>query len=313
MKPRVLISTSSFGKNDRRPLELLEAYGAEYFLNPYGRKLQTDETLALLKDVDGIIAGTETLDRSILEQTPRLKVISRCGTGLDNVDLEAAVELGKRVYNTPEALVDAVAELALGGILDVLRRISYADRQIRQGVWEKPLGGLLRGKTVGILGLGRIGKAFVRLLQPFGVSILAYDLCQDEAFAKRYGVTYVSLEDGLSRADIVTLHLSYNSQVHHVLNRARLALLKPGAILVNCARGGLVDETALYDLLKSGKLSGAYLDTFEEEPYRGPLIELPNVVLTPHIGSYANECRLQMELEAVENLLRFFQEERVHE
>jgi D-3-phosphoglycerate dehydrogenase / 2-oxoglutarate reductase len=304
MKPSILISTSSFGKQDRQPLDALEAAGVTYQLNPYGRKLKPEETMALLERVDGLIAGTELLDRHVLEQAHRLKVISRVGTGLDNVDLAAAEELGIQVYNTPDAHVDAVAELTLAGILDVLRRVTYADRQVRQGQWDKPMGLLLRGKTIGIIGLGRIGKAVVRLLQPFGVRVLAYEPYPDDDFAGQYGVTFCALEDVLGQADVVSLHLSYSAPNRNLLDATRLAQMKPSAFLVNCARGGLVDEGALYEALRDGRLSGAFVDTFAQEPYQGPLVELENIVLTTHIGSYAAEVRLRMEMEAVENLLR---------
>jgi D-3-phosphoglycerate dehydrogenase len=301
---KILISTSSFGKQNRQPLDVLETAALDCLLNPYGRKLKPEETIALLEGVDGLIAGTELLDRPILEHAPRLKVISRVGTGLDNVDLAAAEELGIQVYNTPDAHVDAVAELTLAGMLDCLRRVTYADRQVRQGQWDKPMGLLLRGKTIGIIGLGRIGKAVVRLLQPFGVTVLAYEPYPDEDFACQHGVTFHSLEDVLEQADLVSLHLSYSTTNRDLLNAARLAQMKPGAYLVNCARGGLVDEQALYEALRDGRLSGAFVDTFAQEPYQGPLAELENVILTTHIGSYAAEVRLRMEMEAVENLLR---------
>src|SRR5581483_10941562 len=140
------------------------------------------------------IAGTELLDESVLSQVPRLQVISRCGVGLDNVDLQAAHKLGIQVFSTPEALADAVSELTLGGMLCVLRQIAYSDHTIRTGSWDKPMGTLLRGKTVGIVGLGRVGKALVRLLQPFGVTVLAYDPCWDNTFAEQFAVTRKSLE-----------------------------------------------------------------------------------------------------------------------
>ena len=307
MKLKTLISTSTFGRIDRQPLEMLASAGIEYNLNPYERKLQPEETISLLQDIDGLIAGTELLDHNILSQTPKLKVISRCGTGLDNVDLDAAAELGIEVFNTPDAITDAVAELTLGGILNLIRQVGNADRLIRQGGWQKPMGGLLREKTVGIIGLGRVGKALTKLLQPFSVTILAYDIFEDGDFAQQHNVQYCSLEQLLAQADIITVHLSYSGQVWHLLDRSCLELLKPGAFLVNCARGGIIDEDALHELLQEGKLAGAYLDTFEREPYRGPLTTLDNVLLTPHIGSYAAESRLRMEIEAVENLLRFFQ------
>jgi D-3-phosphoglycerate dehydrogenase len=306
-KLRILISTSTFGQTSSVPLSLLETFGVEYTLNPFGRRLNIEETIELLRGCDGLIAGTEQLDRRVLGQAARLKVISRCGTGLDNVDLAAAAEKGIRVYNTPSAPADAVSELTLGGILDLLRQISFTDRAIRRGTWDKPMGRLLRGKTVGIIGLGRVGKALVKLLQPFGVQIISYDPRRDEAFADTFHVTYVPLDVLLTRVDVITLHLSYSEQVYHLLDQTRLAKIKPTAILVNCARGGIVDEIALYERLRSGHLAGAYLDTFEQEPYVGPLAELPNVLMTSHIGSYAQESRADMEVEAVRNLLGFFQ------
>ncbi|MBI3090365.1 MAG: phosphoglycerate dehydrogenase [Candidatus Tectomicrobia bacterium] len=310
MKPRIVISTSSFGVMSRRPLELLEAFGAEYALNPYGRKLRAEESMELLREAHGVIAGTERLDRAVLEQAPRLRIISRCGTGVDNIDLEAAAERGLRVCTTPEAPVDGAAEVTLAGMLNVLRRLGEADRRLRAGAWEKPMGGLLRGRTVGIIGLGRVGKAVVKLLQPFAVRLLAFDPQRDDAFAAQYGVSYTDFAKVVQEAEILTLHCAYSPTLHHLLDRATLSVMKPGAILVNCARGGLVDEQALYELLRAGRLAGAYLDTFELEPYVGPLTELPNVLLSPHIGSYAAECRVRMEVEAVENVLRFFRNER---
>ena len=305
---KVLVSTSSFGQVDPRPVQLLEEHGVEYVVSPTGLRQDPAEAVELLQDVDGLIAGTERLGRQLLSSAPKLKVISRCGIGVDNVDLEAASDLGIEVYNTPEAPVDAVAELALAGILDLLRSVSRADREIREGTWSRPMGRLLQGKSVGTIGLGRIGKALCLLLQPFRVTILAHDPVQDQKFARTHNVRYVTLEELLKESDVVTLHLPYSQEVHHLVDRGRLAQMKSGSILVNCSRGGLVDEEALYELLKEGKLGGAHLDTFDEEPYTGPLIGLPNVLLTCHIGSYAAECRAMMELEAVENLLRFFGE-----
>jgi D-3-phosphoglycerate dehydrogenase / 2-oxoglutarate reductase len=306
MKPHILVTTSSFGRTGRQPLDMLESFGTRVTVNPYGRRLQPDESKVLLADVDGLIAGTEKLDRDVLDHAPRLRVISRVGTGLDSIDLAAARERGIAVHNTPDAHVDAVAELTLAGILDLLRQVSTADAQLRQGTWKKPMGRLLRGKTVGLVGLGRVGKALVQLLRPFAVKVVAYDLVQDEAFATEHGVCYLPLTEVLAQAEIVSLHLPYSSDRHHFIGRQELAACRKGALLINCARGGLVDEAALLALLEEGHLGGAYLDTFEKEPYQGPLTEMSTVLLTPHIGSYAAECRLRMEVEAVENLLRHF-------
>jgi len=307
MKPKILISTSSFGQTDVRPVEMLNSSGVEYVMNPYGRKLKREETVSLLRDMDGLIAGTEMLDKEILKQFPKLGVISRCGTGTDNIDMNAADEFGIRIFNTPDAHVNAVAELTLAGILDLLRSVSYADRIIRQKGWEKPMGKLLREKTVGIIGMGRVGKALAILLQPFKNTIFTYDVYEDKKFAEQYGICYSTLNDLLMKSDIVTLHMPYHDSFYHFLDRSRLASVKKGAFVVNCGRGGLIDEQALYEFLKEHRIGGAYIDTFEKEPYQGPLIELPNVILTPHIGSYAAECRTAMEIQAVENLLQFFQ------
>ena len=303
----ILISTSSFGKHSREPLDLLESWGARYQLNAHGRKLAAEEVASLLNDVDGLIAGTEPLTRDVLLRGPRLKVISRCGTGLDNVDLNAARELGIEVRNTPAAHVDAVAELSLAAMLSSLRRLIEADRSVRSGAWKKPMGRLLRGKTVGVVGVGRVGKRLIELLAPFEVSILAFDPQQDDTFASAREMKYVSLDDLLLKSDIVTLHLPYSPQSDRLIGRNELNRMKHDAILVNCSRGGIVDEEALYDALHEGKLGSAHVDTFGVEPYAGRLSQFNNVTLSPHIGSYAVECRIQMEREAVENLIECFE------
>lgn len=308
--PVVAISTSSFGVHDRAPLATLERAGFEARLNPHGRRLTKDETREILAGAVGLVAGTETLDREVLESAPELRVISRCGSGLDSVDLVAAQAAGIPVLSTPGAPVAAVAELTLAGILDLLRQVSAADRRVRAGEWQKPMGRLLAGKRIGIVGLGRVGRRLVELLAPFEPTLLAHDPAPDNELAERHDIAYRELDEVLSEADIVTLHLPYSPATHHLLDRRRLALMRPGALLVNAARGGLVDESALYDSLERGHLGGAYLDVFEREPYDGPLLGLGNVILTPHIGSYAVETRVAMETEAVANLLLFFAAER---
>ena len=285
---------------------MLEAWGAQYRLNAQGRKLTAEEIASLLGDVDGLVAGTEPLTREVLLRAPRLKVISRCGTGLDNVDLAAAEELGIQVRNTPDAHVDAVAELTLAAMLSALRKLPEADRSIRAGDWKKPMGRLLRGRTVGLVGLGRVGRRLIELLAPFQVDVLATDPNEDSDLAAPMGVQYVTLDELLEKSDIVSLHLPYSADVRHLINAERLGRMKSDAVLVNCARGGLVDEEALCAALREGRLGGAHLDTFESEPYAGPLCELTGLTLSSHIGSYAVEGRVQMERQAVENLIACF-------
>ncbi|HEX5781271.1 MAG TPA: phosphoglycerate dehydrogenase, partial [Solirubrobacteraceae bacterium] len=246
------------------------------------------------------------LDADVLAAARKLRVISRVGVGLDSVDLNAARAEGIVVRNTPDAVTNPVAELTLSGIVNVLRHVSLMDRELRGGDWNRRMGRMLTGRTVGIIGLGRIGRRLSTLLAPFDVKLLASERAPDHAVAKRLGVTFVTLEELLAEADVVTLHLPGGSRP--ILGADQLALMKPDAVLVNTSRGGLVDEHALHAALSEGRLAGAYVDTFEDEPYEGPLRDLPNVLLTPHAGSFTAEARLQMEMEAVENMLAALEE-----
>lgn len=299
----VAISTGSFGRESPRPLELLRAAGFEIRPNASGRTLTSDEAKEHLQGVVGLVAGTEKLTREVLAANPQLRCISRVGVGIDGVDLAAAKELGITVVNTPEAHVDAVAELTLAGLFAALRQIPKSDASIRGGAFEKPMGRLLRGKSVGFIGFGRVARALAKLLAPFEGERWAYDPQQDEAGAQALGVRYGSLDEVLAASDIISLHLPYSKAAHNLIGAGELAKMKDEAILVNTARGGLVDEAALLAHLQSKPKAAAYLDCFEKEPYQGPLAQAKNAVLTAHIGSYAREARIRMEVEAVENLL----------
>lgn len=300
--PKILITTSSFNIDAAEPLGRLKDAGFEIVMNPHGRKLDGNEVEALLSDeVVGMIAGTEPLTRRVLCGAKSLKVVSRCGIGLDSVDIIAAKECGIEVYNTPDAPSSAVAEFTLGLILDVLRRISQADRQIRDGKWKPLMGHLLATRTVGIVGYGRIGRRVAKLVHAFGARVLVTDAAQ----IKPDGISEIcSLDRLLAEADVVTLHVPFQKVAAYFVDERAIASMKRNAVLVNTARGGLVDENALAVALREGYLSGAALDTFEKEPYLGPLAKLPQVVLTAHMGSYAEEARGIMEREAADNLVK---------
>jgi D-3-phosphoglycerate dehydrogenase len=299
----IAISTSSFGDADAAPLDRLSARGYTWRLNPHGRQLTEAEAIAHTRGAVGLVAGTEKLTAAVLRELPGLKVVSRVGAGIDNVDLDAAASLGIAVRSTPDAHVDAVAELALAGILASLRRLGPADRGVRGHGWRKPMGSLLRGRTVGVVGFGRVGRAVAALLAPFGVTLLAFDPAPDAAAALALGARYVALDELLRASDVVTLHVPYGRGVHHLIGARELDLMKPDALIANTARGGLIDEEALAAHLAANRGALAYLDCFEREPYTGPLATSDQVLCTPHIGSYAREARLRMEAEAVENLL----------
>ncbi len=303
---KIFISTSSFGKYDKSLIETLKRKDFMVTLNPYGRELNECEIKELLNGVDGLIAGTEPLTRNVIYSAQNLKVISRCGIGIDNVDIEATEERGIKLYRTPEGPALAVAELTLGLILDSLRYISYLSKKIRSGGWEKKMGRLLTGKTVGIVGMGTIGKRLTTLLKPFNCEILARDHLPDREFAKENNVNYVQLDKLLSDSDIVTLHLPLENDTKGLFNRNLFSQMKDGAIFINTSRGKIVEEDDLYDVLREGKIAHACLDVYRDEPYTGKLKELDNVTLTCHVGSYAKEARAEMEEQAVKNLIKGF-------
>ena len=300
----IFITTTTFAHFSTTPLKLFKEKGYNVVLNDKGRKLNEDELVEKIPDFDGILAGTEVYSKRVLNKAVKLRAISRLGVGIDNIDLEFAKQKGIRVYKTWTTPAPAVAELVLGLMLDLARKISYQNNTLKSGKWKKEMGNLLQGKTLGIVGLGTIGKTLVKLVKGFNFNILAFDLYQDDLFAKNYGVNYCNLGTLLGKSDIVSIHLNLSDETNGLMNEERINSLKPECILINTSRGEILDEKALYTVLKEKKILGAGLDVFNDEPYAGPLTELNNVVLTPHIGAYAKELRVQMEIEAVENLIR---------
>ncbi|MFQ5864012.1 MAG: phosphoglycerate dehydrogenase [bacterium] len=303
-KHRVLIATSPFGKTGRKPLDLLEATGWELIHNPYGRRLKVSEIPELIEDVDAVIAGTEPYTREILQEAKRLKVISRVGIGLDSVDLHACKEFGIAVTYTPDAPSQAVAELTVGNIINLSRYILSSDRSVRESAWNRFMGVLLKEMTIGIVGVGRIGKRVCKLLQPFNPKILACELEPDFGFGKKYGLKWVSKNELFRHSDLVSLHIPYNDHNHHYVDRNTISMMKTGSYLINTSRGGVVDEEALTDALLQKHLGGAALDVFEKEPYEGVLTQLDNVILTAHMGASAQASRFLMETGAAEDCIR---------
>ena len=297
---KIAITTSSFAKFSQEPLQLLAARGIEYVLNPHGRALREEEIAPLLEGCVGVAAGTEPYTKAVLAALPGLKVISRCGVGMDNVDLPAAKDLGIAVCNTPEGPTEAVAELVLGLALDLLRGISLQDRAMRAGVWKKHMGSLLAGRRVGIVGMGRIGRAVQKKFDLLGAITAYADPYVENGPCQRF-----ELDELLASSELISLHVAGPAKGEGpLLDARRVNLLPAGAWLINCARGGVVDEAALFARLKDGSLAGAALDVFEEEPYTGPLLDLENTLLTPHIGSYARQARAKMEEDTILNLLQ---------
>lgn len=296
---KILLAPSSFAATDASPKDRIVSAGYEVIENPYKRKLTKNELLDLLTaDVVGTIAGLEAYDREVMDRT-NIKVVSRVGSGLSNIDLGSANDLGVEVCYTPYGPTAAVAELTVGSLLCLLRHISWMDGDLHQRQWNKKIGCQLEGRTVLIIGFGRIGRRVAELLVPFGVNIIVVDPFLDGTEGVPCKVC--ALREALPLADVITVH---SSGEDCVLGENEFFLMKDGVFLLNAARGGIIAEKALLEALDKGRVAGAWIDAFQNEPYTGPLCDFKQVILTPHIGSYTHECRSSMENEAVDNLLR---------
>ena len=295
---KVLITTSSYGK---QAVQVLEQSGFEVINNPYRRKITQTELIPLLDGIQGVIAGLEQYNYDILSES-KLKIISRCGSGISNIDLDAAKKLGIAVYNTPEGPTQSVAELTVGCLLSLIRDVPRANNLMHVGKWQKFTGHLIEDMNVLVIGYGRIGKTVAKILSVIGAKILVHD-----PFVNKNEILppfkRVDLNDGIESADVITLHSSGENMI---LGVNEFALMRAGVCILNASRGGLIDEDALERTLISGQVAGAWLDTFSEEPYYGNLSKYSQVILTPHIGSYTEEGRYKMEIEAANNLLLGF-------
>ena len=260
-----------------------------------------------IDDLDAIIVRSATkVRKEFIDRAKNLKVIGRAGVGLDNVDVKYAKSKGIKTINTPGATSISVAELVIGLILAVMRKIAYADRETRMGTWPKKKckGIEMYDKTLGIIGMGRIGREVAKRAKAFGTQVIYYDISKlSNEQMNSLDVEYRDLENLLSESDIITVHLPLLPETKHLINREMIGKMKEGAIFVDAARGGIVDEEALYEALKSGKLYGAALDVYENEPLEeSKLFELNNIILTPHIGAQTSEGQARAGIEIAEKV-----------
>lgn len=306
---KVFVSTHPFSETSTLPMKLLRDEGIEVCTNRYGRKMTTAELAKEIADADILIAGTEKITDEVLQKAPNLKLISRVGIGLDGINFELCQKYNIRVVYTPDAPTMAVAELCIGMMLDLARQISITDRNIRNGIWHRHMGMLLYGKTIGILGMGRIGKSIVHLLSNFNVKFVAYDINPDFAFGRLYNVDFLSKEEVLQQSDIVSVNIPLKIDTYDFITYKELEMMRKESFLINTARGGIVNEHDLYLALYNNVIAGAAIDVFEEEPYKGNLCELNNCLLTCHMGASTIDSRTDMEIQAVEEALRFIRGE----
>ncbi|MCL4396451.1 MAG: phosphoglycerate dehydrogenase [Chloroflexi bacterium] len=304
--PKVVVTARSFRQLRGQHWKVLEDAGLEIVTPPVDRPLSEAELIPLLKDADAALVGVDEVTAQVIASAPRLKVISKHGVGVDAIDVAAATRRGVAVTNTPGANQVAVAEFAVALILSLARRIPSHDLVVRAGKWNRQIGIELADKTVGIVGLGRIGKEVALRLEAFRMRLVAYDVFQDRVFASEHAVEFVPLDQLLSQSDFVTLHATLNAESHFLIGEKELALFKPTAFLVNTARGGLVDEAALYRALSENRLAGSALDVFADEPPKdSPLLQLGDkVILTPHLGAQTRETVQRMGTMAAQNLVQ---------
>lgn len=291
---KIVVGASSFSDSSDKAMDLLLEKGFKVIKNPYKRRLTEEEIIEHLSGADGLLAGLEPLNENVFNHAPKLKAISRIGIGMDNVDLAAAEKHGIKVSNTPNGPTQAVAEMTLTALLTLIHQVFLSSEDVHNGIWKKRMGYSIQGIKVLVVGYGHIGKKTTELLRVLGANVLIYDKYNTS-------VSTCSLEEGLQIADVVTLHVSGNEEV---IGSQEIKLMKKGVILLNSARGAVVNESALYDNLQSGKISGFWGDALWQEPYYGKICKCKNAILTPHICTYTTTCRENMEMEAVKNLLK---------
>ena len=302
---KILITPTSLSQNlGITALDPLRERGAELVANPYGRPMSPDELIPALRDVDGVIAGLDTFSAEVFAAAPQLAVVARYGVGYDRIDLQAARSAGVRVTNTPGANGHSVAELAVGLMFAVARQIPQASTAVAAGEWPRFQGIELAGRRLGVLGLGAIGAATARMAQGIGMEVLGFDPGLSAEQIGQLGVTAAELEEIFAHSDVLSLHIPLNEHTRHIVSAERINAMPQGAIIINTARGGLIDEQAAAKALDAGHLHGVGLDAYETEPPTdSPLVGHPRVVATPHSGAHSEESVQRTATAAVKNLL----------
>ena len=295
-KCRVLVTPTSFAKYDKSLKNFLEEQVGEVVYNTTGKPLKESDLIGMISSFDGMIAGLDEITAKVIKEAKNLKVIARYGVGVDRVDLEEAKKSGIYVTNTPSANSISVAELSVGLAIAAARNIVIADTKTKSGQWPRLSGVSLFGKTFGIIGFGNIGKEVARILSSFQMKILAYDIFFDKEFALKFNVMYSEIDDLFKESDFISLHTPVTPQTKNIINRNNINKMKDGVILINTARGELVDEDALYEGIINGKIKAAALDAFKMEPpgLENKLLQLEQVIATPHMGAATDNASNEM-------------------
>lgn len=300
----IYITTHPFSEFSTIPLDLLKSSKHNFFLNPKKRKLNKNELIKFCKEAEIIIAGTETYTASMLKSMKKLKLICRVGIGFDNIDLSYCKKNKIRVTYTPNAPTLAVADLTIGLSFNLLRKINFADQNMRNMKWTRLYGDRIVNRKVGIIGYGRIGSEVARLYNKLGCKLIYINDIKYKELLPNY-VKKTSKNFIYNKCDLITLHIPLNNKTKSLIQKNNLRKMNPKTVLINTSRGGIIDENDLYDALKKNIISSAALDVFSLEPYSGKLSKLKNIILTSHMGSMSYDCRNKMEIEATNDALRF--------
>ncbi len=303
---KVLISAPYLQPHIDRFRSLFTKRGIELAIPAVNERLEEDELIPLMGDIDGVICGDDRFTERVLQAAPRLKVISKWGTGIDSIDQAACARLGIAVRNTPNAFTEAVADSVLGYLLCFARQLPWMDRAMHEGIWRKIPGIALRECTLGIIGVGNIGRAVARRAAGFGMRMLGNDIkAVDDDFLQQVGMTMAGKEDLLREADFVTLNCDLNPTSRHLMDEAAFACMKPSAVVINLARGPIIKEAALVQALQEKRIAGAALDVYEAEPLplESPLCRMPNVLLAPHNSNSSPEAWERVHHNSINSLL----------
>lgn len=302
---RVAVTSPSFSKHP----DLIAKMTVEFpdaKLNSDGLRFSKSELVEYLKGFDAAIVGLDQIDDEVLTQLSNLKIIAKYGVGLNNIDLEACKKHNVKIGWTGGVNRISVAEMVIGNALSLLRNLYQTSNLLSNGTWQKDGGEQLTGKTIGIIGVGFIGKELVKMLQPFNCKILVNDIINQDDYYKENGLIESSKEDIFKNCDVITVHTPLTEDTKHILNKKSFDMMKPNAIILNTARGGIVEENDLYNALSKGNIRAAALDVYEEEPPTNlELLKLPNLICTPHIGGNAKEAVLAMGMSAIKHLMDY--------
>jgi D-3-phosphoglycerate dehydrogenase len=302
---KVLVTARSFGKNSPQAINILEKHGCSVHWGAGNRPLTAAELAPLVKEADALIVGNDQVSAEVINTGQKLKIISRYGAGVDNVDLAAASAKRIPVTNTPGANEHSVADLVFGLMLAAARQIPSVTEVVRAGGWDRRMGTEIWGKTLGIIGFGKIGRGVARRASGFNMKVLVYDICSCENLDTELDISFVDQETVIRQADFLSLHIPCNPETTNMICADNLAIMKPNAILINTARGRLVDEKALADALRKKVIAGAALDVLQHEPpIDRDLLDLENVLITSHIGGYTIEAINAMSMLAADNTIQ---------